>query len=674
MKEKKCYSIIKQVKAFILIIAIMLTNLPCINVQAETKSTQYVETIDFADFSNWRSGVYSFTTGTYAANNQRLCLNDYVKFKGTKYKVHISNGEYRLLIRELDGNKNYINSYQLSNGQEYKPGTRAVYLAIGIYRYAGEHGINYTAYKNLFQKGFTAELIAADTNQTVNGGSSTDKDVSNGYESSGTEDKDSIYQSVEDTDFTDFANWKTGIYNWTNGQYCAWSSRICLQDYVVFENSKYTVTISNSKYHMLIRELDENMKFIKSYDLANGAVYIPSTKAVYLGISLYNYSSESGMTYTTYKNLFANGFTAKLTEYKMVLDKIDEDDSISFDEPIYGTAKPDSSINGSTGNSASSSTDDTVSDSASGSEAVYQMLKQMILNADASEKDITKYKVTYSEFYNMICPQLAEDLFLEFYSYYHLCPVGDISGKYMVTCRLENVDSDAKARLARVRESVDTFLASVDSRMSDLEKVLLAHEYVVTHTQYKNDNTMSHKAGGPLGNGYGVCDGYAEAMMVLLHEVGIETDMVRSQKMNHAWLYVNIDGSWYHIDATWDDTRKGANNQYMHRYLIRNDEEMGIINASSPHYGWSGENIKVSSVSTKYSDWFVHNVYGTMYYYHGMWYYWDNNTNSILCSDIMGKTTKTVVDGTGKDKLKLSGLSGNKLSYYIGTTQYTISL
>lgn len=681
MKEKKCYSIIKQVKAIILIIAIILTNLPCINVQAETTSTQYVENIDFSDFSNWRSGVYSFTTGVYAANNQRLCLNDYVKFKGTKYKVHISNSEYRLLIRELDSNKNYINSYQLSNGQEYKPGTRAVYLAIGIYRYAGEHGINYTTYKNLFSNGFVAELVSTDTSQTVTGGNSSSTEdnsssseessgsSSDGYESSGTEDNASVYPSVEETDFTDFANWRTGIYSLYDGTYGGYSTRICLKNYVTFEGTKYTVNISNTAYHMLIREMDENLKFIKSNNLANGATFIPSSSTVYLGICLYNYSSESGITYTTYKNLFANGFTAKLTEYKTAID-VTEDDLIILDKPIYETSKPSSSINGSTSSSTNSSTNSSVGDGVDGSTAVYNILKRLIQNADTSKIDISAYNVTYSEYYGTIIPKLKEELYLEYHSYYNLQTDTAIEGKYVVSCRMVNIDSDGKARVERVREVVNTFLTSVDSRMSDVEKVLLAHEYVVNNTVYKNDGLVSHTGGCVLGNGYGVCEGYAEALMILLHELDIETDMVVSSSMDHAWVYVKLDGMWYHIDPTWNDVQ----DKYRHRYLIRNDQEMGTVNASRPHSGWICETVNVSSVSTKYSDWFVHDVYGTMYYYNGMWYYWDNNTNSILCSDIMGKTTKTVVDGTSKDKIKLSGISGNKLSYYIGTTQYTISL
>ena len=97
---------------------------------------------------------------------------------------------------------------------------------------------------------------------------------------------------------------------------------------------------------------------------------------------------------------------------------------------------------------------------------------------------------------------------MEYHCYYNLCPAGDILGLYMSTCKLENVDSDATARLARVRESVDAFLATVDSRMTDVEKVLLAHEYIVNNTIYQSKDMISHTGGGVLGDGYGFF-GYA---------------------------------------------------------------------------------------------------------------------------------------------------------------------
>lgn len=663
MKEKKCNSIIKQLKVVILILAIIMTNLSHITVHAGVGNTQYVENIDFSNFSNWRSGVYSFTTGAYEANNQRLCLNDYVQFKGTKYKIHISNSEYRLLIRELDCNKNYITSYQLSNGQEYKPGTRAVYLAIGIYRYAGEHGINYTTYKNLFNNGFVAELVSTDISQTVTGGNSSgaeDNSSSNeegndssldDYECSGSEEvkEEDTYKSVEDTDFTSFSNWRTGIYNWTNGKYCTWSSRICLNDYVTFESSKYTVNVSNTNYHMLIRELDENMKFIKSYDLADGAIYTPSAQAVYLGISIYNKYSESGISYKTYKNLFTNGFTAELEGYKITTDITE--DFVIIETPVF--------------NSNSMCTTQKAT--------VYDLLEKMIKTGDDSVKDISAYNMTYTEFYTQICPKLRENLKVEFSAYRNLIIEAEVSGLYVVSCWLNGVDSDAKGRVERVRESVDAFLETVDSSMSEVEKVLLAHEYIVTHTAYKLDDAgISYSAGGPLGNGLGVCSGYAKAMIVLLEELGIEAKYASSSRMNHGWVYANIDGFWYHIDPTWDDTRKGTNNVYMHRFLLRNDEEFSTLLTGNLHYGWT--NFTQKAVSQRYTDWYVHDVAGTMYYYNGMWYYWDINTNSILCSNIEGTITKVVVDGSECERIKLGGITGNVLSYYVGSTQHTRSL
>ena len=57
-----------------------------------------------------------------------------------------------------------------------------------------------------------------------------------------------------------------------------------------------------------------------------------------------------------------------------------------------------------------------------------------------------------------------------------------------------------------------------------------------------------------------------------------------------------------------------------------------------------------------------------------MWYYWDMSTNSIKCSTISGSGTKVIVDGSGKDQIKLNGIKNGQMTYSIGNTQYTKSL
>ena len=646
MKETKRNTVVRRVEAVCLILALLLTSFAPGTVEAATTSIQSVEEIDFSDFSNWRSGVYYYANGKYVEDSYRICLNDYVTFSSEKYKAHITDSAFRILIRELNSNKNFLRSVTLVNGQTYEPGESAVYLAISVYKFVnGEKDMSYEVFENKFSNGFVAELCEITDTSTENSGSQTVVPDTEDTEETDTEEEidteeENEWNTVENTDFTDFSNWRTGYYHYSTGKYASYSSRICLNDYVTFENDEYVVSINKSGYHLLIREMDENMKFIKSSNLTDGETYTPNTNAEYLGISVYKLS-ESGVTYTTFKNLFANGFEAKLVtkeEYEKNADIV-ETPSISQKATAY------------------------------------EVLEEMIKTADTSVKDISSYKVTFLNFYLNIYPKLQEELKIEFSAYRNLTIETDISGLYVTSCWLNGVDAGAKERVPCVRKNVEEFIANVDSAMSDVEKVLLVHEYLIRNTVYKFDDAgICYVAGGPLGNGAGVCGGYARAMMLLLEKLDIEAHYVSSSSMNHAWVYVQLDGAWYHIDPTWDDTRMGSNGMYVHRFLLRNDEEFHTTLTGNLHYGWEVGGVSASSTSTKYSDWYVHDVAGLMHYYNGMWYYWDIDTNSILCSNIAGTVTKVVVDGTDCDKIKLNGISGNVLSYYIGSTQYTRSL
>ena len=79
---------------------------------------------------------------------------------------------------------------------------------------------------------------------------------------------------------TSFSNWRTGNYS-ISGNYCTSPTRICLKDYVsVVSGQEYIVNISNTNLHILLRELDSNNKFIKSYDLADKDNYTVSDSCV----------------------------------------------------------------------------------------------------------------------------------------------------------------------------------------------------------------------------------------------------------------------------------------------------------------------------------------------------------------------------------------------------------
>ena len=78
---------------------------------------------------------------------------------------------------------------------------------------------------------------------------------------------------------------------------------------------------------------------------------------------------------------------------------------------------------------------------------------------------------------------------------------------------------------------------------------------------------------------------------------------------------------------------------YQHRFLLRNDDEFSTISSGEVHRNWYSYQIdNVSCSSQRFTNWYVHDVAGTMHYYNGMWYYRDVKTNSIKCAkEIVGK-------------------------------------
>ncbi len=66
--------------------------------------------------------------------------------------------------------------------------------------------------------------------------------------------------------------------------------------------------------------------------------------------------------------------------------------------------------------------------------------------------------------------------------------------------------------------------------------------------------TPAHDATGVLLNGKGVCEAYASAYQLCLEILGVENYIMTSSDGAHVWNRVKLDGKWYHVDVTWNDT------------------------------------------------------------------------------------------------------------------------
>lgn len=129
----------------------------------------------------------------------------------------------------------------------------------------------------------------------------------------------------------------------------------------------------------------------------------------------------------------------------------------------------------------------------------------------------------------------------------------------------------------------DIINSIITENMSDLEKEMAIHDYIVKNTAYDYENYINgtipqkgYHADGVLLDGIGVCQGYAEAIQLLLTKAGIKSMVIDGGgELNHAWNIVEIDGKNYHVDATWNDSIPDSPYKIKHRYFNLSDKAIG---------------------------------------------------------------------------------------------------
>lgn len=133
-----------------------------------------------------------------------------------------------------------------------------------------------------------------------------------------------------------------------------------------------------------------------------------------------------------------------------------------------------------------------------------------------------------------------------------------------------------------------------ESGMTELEKVAAAHDYIAATTRYdpvigNSDEAQPTSWVSPGGDTFylsdnvyspygvfvdhnAVCQGYSLALKVLLDRAGVECCYVTSNPLSHGWNMVRVEGSWYHVDCTWDDPIHKYSGCYdLAGWLVRDD-------------------------------------------------------------------------------------------------------
>jgi hypothetical protein len=251
-----------------------------------------------------------------------------------------------------------------------------------------------------------------------------------------------------------------------------------------------------------------------------------------------------------------------------------------------------------------------------------QLVMTIIENGDGSVHDISSYGFkSYKEvsvIYNSVVANEKKIAFNSAYNMYYTTTTG---GGIVKTFQVCQMDSGYLNRYAKMKAIVAD-MKQVTSGMTDIQKVVYIHDYVVDSASYVTSGDMIYTAAGALVNKKALCVGYAEAMALLLQEVGVECETVSPLTFEHMWVKVKLDGAWYYADATWDDTRTSIKGQVSHKYLLRTEKEFANL-------GYKDLDTGVCT-STKYSNWKIHDIVGKIQYKNGSWYYVDANTQKTV--------------------------------------------
>ncbi|WP_294467951.1 transglutaminase domain-containing protein [uncultured Ruminococcus sp.] len=186
-------------------------------------------------------------------------------------------------------------------------------------------------------------------------------------------------------------------------------------------------------------------------------------------------------------------------------------------------------------------------------------------------------------------------------------------------------DSDPD-RLKKAKEkfnkTVDKIIDGAPKNATDYELELYVNDYLVENCVYDKDAAESEELVGHENDAYGalvdkkaVCEGYSRAFQLLCNRLGVDCISISGSGdgESHAWNNVKLDGEWYEVDVTWNDT-DGDTEFPIYDYFNMPSDKFSESHSTSPLYS------EISSSEYVNSDYY-YNIFapvctGTKYYYY----------------------------------------------------------
>ena len=171
--------------------------------------------------------------------------------------------------------------------------------------------------------------------------------------------------------------------------------------------------------------------------------------------------------------------------------------------------------------------------------------------------------------------------------YYFLRPTFLTTSKAIyMSCYDVAVDGDDRAELTNdmfdtidyyvteIQDDIDAYLMEHPTASRQWITTKYLHDIVCGYTIYES-NDYDQSIYSTISLGKTVCAGYTGYMNALCSRAGL--DVCTGLSSSHAWNEVNIDGEWYAVDCTWDDSL----NCYL--FFAVNDDDLKKYDSKGEH-------------------------------------------------------------------------------------------
>ena len=159
-----------------------------------------------------------------------------------------------------------------------------------------------------------------------------------------------------------------------------------------------------------------------------------------------------------------------------------------------------------------------------------------------------------------------------------------------ITCNFDAMPEAStekiSAMMTEIENAADLIISSIPDGLDDFGKILYVHDYIAENTVYATEKKGVDEIGlwdtayGCLVQGEALCGGYSDGFSYVMKRMGIECGVVSGesadetgQMTGHAWNYVMLNGKYYWLDLTWNDT-DDEKNPVIHSYFLIDDTRM----------------------------------------------------------------------------------------------------